>query len=181
MSQSLYVHARMCVRVFGCICACARACVRRCRGAVRVRAERPGWFSLSLPSWYVSFVVALCCATLARQGARCNIICTQPRRISAIGVSERVADERCERVGQSVGYTIRLERKRSKDTRLLFCTTGVLLRRLQFNSNLAGVSHIFVDEVHERDLNSDMLLILLRDLMALRDKQRLAVSGRVCE
>ena len=48
---------------------------------------------------------------------------------------------------------------------------GVLLRRLQFNSNLSGVSHIFVDEVHERDLNSDMLLILLRDLLKDRDKQ----------
>lgn len=69
-------------------------------------------------------------------------------------------------------YTIRLERKRSKDTRLLFCTTGVLLRRLQFNSNLDGVSHIFVDEVHERDLNSDMLLILLRDLLKLRARQQ---------
>eukprot|EP00750_Incisomonas_marina_P031765 INCI8296.1.p2 GENE.INCI8296.1~~INCI8296.1.p2 ORF type:complete len:1126 (+),score=243.84 INCI8296.1:1192-4569(+) len=109
---------------------------------------------------------------IRKEGARCNIICTQPRRISAIGVSERVADERCERVGQSVGYTIRLERKRSKDTRLLFCTTGVLLRRLQFNSNLDGVSHIFVDEVHERDLNSDMLLILLRDLLKLRARQQ---------
>lgn len=93
-------------------------------------------------------------------GADCNIICTQPRRISAIGVADRVADERAEKIGQTVGYQIRLESRRSKETRLLFCTTGVLLRRLQCDSSVSGVSHIFVDEVHERDLNSDFLLIM---------------------
>ena len=47
---------------------------------------------------------------------------TQPRRISAVGVADRVADERAERVGNTVGYQIRLESKRSRNTRLLFCT-----------------------------------------------------------
>ena len=64
-------------------------------------------------------------------GADANIIVTQPRRISAIGVSERIAAERCEKIGETVGYSIRLESKRSSRTRLLLCTTGVLLRRLQ--------------------------------------------------
>ena len=54
------------------------------------------------------------------------------------------------------GYSIRLESKRSRATRLLFCTTGVLLRRLQCDSELHGVSHIFVDEIHERDLNTGL-------------------------
>ena len=49
-------------------------------------------------------------------GAECNIICTQPRRISAVGVADRVADERAERVGNTVGYQIRLESKRSRNT-----------------------------------------------------------------
>ncbi|TMS02882.1 Putative ATP-dependent RNA helicase DHX57 [Larimichthys crocea] len=60
-----------------------------------------------------------------------NIICTQPRRISAISVAQRVAQERAERLGNSVGYQIRLESVRSSATRLLYCTTGVLLRRLE--------------------------------------------------
>lgn len=79
-----------------------------------------------------------------------EIICTQPRRISAIGVAERVADERVERIGHSVGYQIRLEHKVTSITRLTFCTTGILLRRLELDPLLANVSHIIVDEVHER-------------------------------
>lgn len=63
-------------------------------------------------------------------GADCNIICTQPRRISAISVATRISSERGEELGETVGYQIRLETKRSDQTRLLFCTTGVLLRRL---------------------------------------------------
>lgn len=79
------------------------------------------------------------------QGAMCNMICTQPRRISAVSVAERVAAERCERIGDTVGYQIRLESKRSANTRLLFCTVGVLLRRLQCDGSLRGVSHVVRD------------------------------------
>lgn len=64
------------------------------------------------------------------RGADCSIICTQPRRISAISVAARIASERGENLGEIVGYQIRLEAKRSVHTRLLFCTTGVLLRKL---------------------------------------------------
>jgi HrpA-like RNA helicase len=84
---------------------------------------------------------------LRGQGANTNIIVTQPRRISAIGVSERIADERCEKIGETCGYSIKLEKKTSSRTRLLLCTTGILLRRLQCDPDLASVSHIFVDEV----------------------------------
>lgn len=79
-----------------------------------------------------------------------EIICTQPRRISAIGVAERVADERLEKIGGLVGYQIRLENKISSKTRLTFCTTGILLRRLESDPTLQNVTHIVVDEVHER-------------------------------
>ena len=71
-------------------------------------------------------------------GGAVNIICTQPRRISAMGVATRVAAERCEPLGHTVGYQIRLESKRSSATRLLFCTTGVLLRRLETDPALDG-------------------------------------------
>eukprot|EP00584_Thalassiosira_punctigera_P005125 CAMPEP_0172535832 /NCGR_PEP_ID=MMETSP1067-20121228/7666_1 /TAXON_ID=265564 ORGANISM="Thalassiosira punctigera, Strain Tpunct2005C2" /NCGR_SAMPLE_ID=MMETSP1067 /ASSEMBLY_ACC=CAM_ASM_000444 /LENGTH=282 /DNA_ID=CAMNT_0013320787 /DNA_START=177 /DNA_END=1022 /DNA_ORIENTATION=+ len=114
---------------------------------------------------------------LNNRGAEANIIVTQPRRISAIGVSERIAAERCERIGESVGYSIRLDNKRSRKTRLLLCTTGVLLRRLQCDPDLASVSHVFVDEVHERDLNTDFLLIILKDLLARRKSLKLVLMS----
>ncbi|XP_068088296.1 putative ATP-dependent RNA helicase DHX57 isoform X2 [Hyperolius riggenbachi] len=97
-----------------------------------------------------------------------NIVCTQPRRISAISVAERVAQERAERVGISVGYQIRLESVKSSATRLLYCTTGVLLRRLEGDGILEGVSHVVVDEVHERTEESDFLLLVLKDVMTKR-------------
>jgi ATP-dependent RNA helicase DHX57 len=80
---------------------------------------------------------------------------TQPRRVSALGVAARVAQERLEDVDKaqgSVGYAIRGERRAGPNCKLLFCTTGVLLRRLSAggDSNLEGVSHVVVDEVHER-------------------------------
>jgi len=64
------------------------------------------------------------------KGEKCNIICTQPRRISAISLATRVAIERGDALGQSVGYQIHLEARCSTETRLLFCTTPVFLHRL---------------------------------------------------
>ncbi|XP_029317608.1 LOW QUALITY PROTEIN: putative ATP-dependent RNA helicase DHX57 [Cottoperca gobio] len=97
-----------------------------------------------------------------------NIICTQPRRISAISVAQRVAQERAESLGNSVGYQIRLESVRTSATRLLYCTTGVLLRRLESEADLKGVTHVIVDEVHERTEESDFLLLVLKDLIMQR-------------
>ena len=64
-------------------------------------------------------------AVAAGRGARCNVIVTQPRRISALGLASRVAAERGEDVGQTVGYSVRLDSKQSARTRILFCTTGL--------------------------------------------------------
>nr|XP_018686326.1 PREDICTED: DExH-box ATP-dependent RNA helicase DExH1 isoform X3 [Musa acuminata subsp. malaccensis] len=111
------------------------------------------------------------------RGADCSIICTQPRRISAISVAARIASERGESLGETVGYQIRLEAKRSEQTRLLFCTTGVLLRRLVQESDLAGVSHLLVDEIHERGINEDFLIIILRDLLPRRPDLRLILMS----
>ncbi|XP_024937300.1 putative ATP-dependent RNA helicase DHX57 [Cephus cinctus] len=97
-----------------------------------------------------------------------EIICTQPRRISAIGVSERVAAERDERIGNTIGYQIRLENKMSNWTRLTFCTTGILLQRFSSDPQLKSVTHIIVDEVHERSAESDFLLMLLKQLLPKR-------------
>ncbi|KAI8659423.1 hypothetical protein NCS56_01159500 [Fusarium sp. Ph1] len=119
-------------------------------------------------------------------GGCANMIVTQPRRISALGLADRVAEERCSRVGDEVGYAIRGESRRSKDTRITFVTTGVLLRRLQTSggrvedvvASLADVSHVVIDEVHERSLDTDFLLNLIRDVMkAKKDMLKLILMS----
>ncbi|KAJ6303912.1 hypothetical protein OIU77_017730 [Salix suchowensis] len=111
------------------------------------------------------------------RGAHCNIVCTQPRRISAISVAARISSERGESLGETIGYQIRLEALRSAQTRLLFCTTGVLLRKLVQDPDLTGVSHLVVDEIHERGMNEDFLLIILRDLLPRRPDMRLILMS----
>uniref|UniRef100_A0A667XYK1 RNA helicase n=1 Tax=Myripristis murdjan TaxID=586833 RepID=A0A667XYK1_9TELE len=98
------------------------------------------------------------------EGADCNILVTQPRRISAVSVAHRVAQEMGPALKHSVGYQVRLESRPPEHSggALLFLTVGVLLRKLQGNPSLKGVSHVVVDEVHERDINTDLLLALLR-------------------
>ena len=102
------------------------------------------------------------------KGSVLNIICTQPRRISATSLADRVADELADKVGDLVGYSIRGESKQSQKTKLLFCTTGVLLRMIQNDPLLVKISHVIIDEVHERGVDSDFLLVLLRDLLLVR-------------
>ena len=116
-----------------------------------------------------------------RMGEHANIICTQPRRISALGLAHRVAEERCVAVGKEVGYSIRGESQQIPgETLITFCTTGVLLRRLQNlqacpESDLAGV--IVVDEVHERSLDSDLLLVLLKDILTLNKRLKVILMS----
>lgn len=151
------------------------------------------------------------------EGSKCSLICTQPRRISAISVADRVAAERGEEVGGTVGYQIRLENATSQkvthiavslpncdlthvvaQTRLLFCTTGILLRKLEHDKTLEEFTHVLVDEVHERwvyqilsssgvccvlslgnhrSVESDFLLMVLRDVMAMRPSLRVLMMS----
>ena len=115
----------------------------------------------------------------AKHGRTCNIIVAQPRRVSAMSVAERVASERGEQIGGTVGYSIRLERKATANTRLLFCTTGILLKRLEDDVQLTNVTHVFVDEVHERSLEGDFLLMVLRDLIPERERLARESNGRI--
>ena len=102
-------------------------------------------------------------------GKPAKIICTQPRRISAMTVSDRIASERGENIGEgTVGYQIRLESKISKACSLLLVTTGVLLRRLTSegaDAYLSSLTHIIIDELHERDRFADFLMIVLKDVL----------------
>ena len=99
-----------------------------------------------------------------RTGRKASFICTQPRRISATSVAERVSFERGEGVGERVGFQIRFEKQSSASTELLYCTIGILLRVLIGNPTLDGIDCVIIDEVHERGLQTDFLLLLLRDL-----------------
>ena len=108
------------------------------------------------------------------KGKPCKIYCTEPRRISAISLARRVSEELGERkndLGTSrslVGYAIRLESNTSKETRLVYATTGIVMRMLEGSNDLHDITHIVLDEVHERTIDSDFLLIVLRKLMLRR-------------
>lgn len=108
-----------------------------------------------------------------------RVIVTEPRRIAAVSLAERVAWERGEPLGQSVGYSVRGDSKhpRGRNGTIEFCTVGILLRRLQQDPWLQRVSHVLVDEVHERDLMTDFLLILLKELLCLRSDLRVILMS----
>ncbi|NWV60216.1 DHX36 helicase, partial [Malurus elegans] len=104
-------------------------------------------------------------------GSTCRIVCTQPRRISAISVAERVAAERAEVCGngKSTGYQIRLQsRLPRKQGSILYCTTGIVLQWLQSDKFLSSISHIVLDEIHERNLQSDVLMRIVKNLLDIR-------------
>ncbi|XP_055546297.1 ATP-dependent DNA/RNA helicase DHX36 [Wyeomyia smithii] len=109
-------------------------------------------------------------AMVEKRGTTCRVLCTQPRRISAITLSERVAFERGERLGRSVGYQIRLEgvKPRGSGASILFCTTGIVLTIMQSDPMLSGISHLILDEIHERDVITDLLLAIVKMLLPYR-------------
>ncbi|KAK1883868.1 ATP-dependent RNA helicase dhx29 [Dissostichus eleginoides] len=111
-----------------------------------------------------------------------NIVVTQPRRISAMSLACRVNQEQgCEDAPGSksslCGYQIRMENRSAEGTRLLYCTTGVLLRKLQHDSHLSSLTHIIVDEVHERSVQSDFLLTILKDVVMKRSDLKLILMS----
>lgn len=120
------------------------------------------------------FLLDDCSAT----ASPCRIFCTQPRRLATIAVAERVAAERGENIGQTVGYQIRLESRVSPKTLLTFCTSGVLLRTLMAGDEaLSTVTHVIVDEVHERDGLTDFLLTKMKEVLQKMPNLRLVLSS----
>lgn len=99
----------------------------------------------------------------------CKIICTQPRRVAAIAVSQRVAQERNERIGLTIGYQIRLESQMSPMSNLIYTTTGYFLRCLvsgDLTAFFRDTTHLILDEIHERDKHSDFVLIAIKEHLA---------------
>ena len=116
-------------------------------------------------------------------GRPCKIYCAEPRRISAISLARRVSEELGEYkndVGTTrslIGYAIRLESQVTRQTRLIFATTGILMRMLERADDLADVTHLILDEVHERTIDSDFLLIVLRRLMVKKPELRVILMS----
>ncbi|CAO1624582.1 unnamed protein product [Parajaminaea phylloscopi] len=113
----------------------------------------------------------------AKRGSECKIIVTQPRRVSAMSIAERVAHERGETTADTVGWAVRGERKVGKTNRILFTTTGLLLRRLQTEPDLASISHLLIDEIHERSLDSDLLLLEVVTLLRLNPRLKVVLMS----
>ncbi|XP_067658403.1 ATP-dependent RNA helicase dhx29-like [Haliotis asinina] len=111
-------------------------------------------------------------SVMSGAGAQCHIVCTQPRRISAVSLAKRVSEELGEGSPghkQSLcGYQIRFESKKGPNTKLTYCTTGVLLRQLQQDPLMSQVTHIIIDEVHERSVQSDFLMIVVKEILNQR-------------
>ncbi|QRP44902.1 ATP-dependent helicase HrpB [Amycolatopsis sp. FDAARGOS 1241] len=123
---------------------------------------------------------------LERDGGR--VVVAEPRRLAARAAAARMATLLGERVGETVGYSVRGDRKVSARTRIEVVTSGLLVRRVQNDPELTGVSTVLLDECHERHLDADLLLALLLDVRAgLRDDLRLlatsatVASGRLAQ
>jgi len=103
--------------------------------------------------------------------------CTQPRRVAAMSVAARVADEMGVKVGAEVGYTIRFEDSTSDKTILKYMTDGMLLREFMTDPDLSTYSALMIDEAHERTVHTDILLALIKDLAMSRPDLKLLISS----
>ena len=106
-----------------------------------------------------------------------RIACTQPRRLAAVTVANRVAEEFGAPAGGLVGYQHRFERKVSRETRIKFMTDGVLLAETRADPLLRAYDTIIIDEAHERSLNIDFLLGILKRILARRRDLKVIVSS----
>ncbi|KAG1903684.1 P-loop containing nucleoside triphosphate hydrolase protein [Suillus fuscotomentosus] len=126
---------------------------------------------------------------LAR-GLPCKIYCTEPRRISAVSLAQRVSRELGDSAGavgtlsSLVGYSIRLESNTTRNTRLAFVMNGIALRMLEGGTGPNGqgtafdeITHIIIDEVHERSIESDFLLIVLKSLLSQRSDLKIILMS----
>ena len=105
------------------------------------------------------------------------IACTQPRRVAAMSVAQRVAEEMDVRLGEEVGYHVRFDRRFGPSTKVLYLTDGMLLREFMSDSNLSKYSAIIVDEAHERTVDTDIALAILKQLTTRRSDIRVVVMS----
>ncbi|MBA3027685.1 MAG: DEAD/DEAH box helicase, partial [Desulfobacteraceae bacterium] len=113
----------------------------------------------------------------AGRGMEGKIGCTQPRRIAAITVANRIAEELGELPGHSIGYKIRFNDKTRKSTRIKIMTDGILLAETQRDPELFQYDTLIVDEAHERSLNIDFILGILKTLVTRRKNLKLIITS----
>ncbi|XP_074147161.1 ATP-dependent RNA helicase TDRD9 [Sminthopsis crassicaudata] len=113
--------------------------------------------STQLPQYVLDYYI--------RRSTYCNIVVTQPRKIGASSIARWISKERSWTLGGLVGYQVGLEKIATKDTKLIYMTTGVLLQKIVGAKSLAEFTHVFIDEVHERTEEMDFLLLVVRKLL----------------
>lgn len=116
-------------------------------------------------------------AESASETALGRIVVTQPRRMAARAAARRLAHLTGTRLGEDIGFTVRGESKVTTGTRIEFVTTGVLLRRMLADPELPGVCAVVLDEVHERQLDTDLVFAMARELIELRHDLSLVVMS----
>ena len=113
----------------------------------------------------------------AGRGIDGKIGCTQPRRIAAVSVADRIAEELGDSPGHSVGYKIRFQDKTSPEAYIKIMTDGILLAETQSDPSLSDYDTLIVDEAHERSLNIDFLLGILKTLLKKRKDLKLVITS----
>lgn len=117
------------------------------------------------------------CVEYCQKEGKLGVACTQPRRVAAMSVAARVAEEMGVKLGDEVGYSIRFESCTSSKTVLKYLTDGMLLREAMNDKTLSQYRVIILDEVHERTLSTDILMGLLKQLLSKRKDLKIVIMS----
>lgn len=145
--------------------------------SVVVEGETGSGKTTQIPQFLVNAGYAGIKANSSGKYAMKVVACTQPRRVAAMSIAKRVAEEMDVSMGQHVGYTIRFDDKTDQSTHLKFMTDGMLLREAMTDPLLERYQCIVLDEAHERTLSTDVLMGLLKEVLPKRPDLRLVVMS----
>lgn len=109
------------------------------------------------------------------------ILCTQPRRVAATSVARRVADELDVSIGDVVGYSVRFDNRVTNRTKLIYMTDGLLLKEFVTDPDIEKYGAVLIDEAHERNVNTDIIIGLLKQLSERREDLRVVIMSATLE